>query len=99
MSVISVYLIVLFLKGSSHVSTSSNPRETVVTALEQANAISNIANSLLQPHIDEENILKAQVSFYMCVSTYTHTHTDTHTHAQGCVCVCVCVVCVCVCII
>ena len=67
MSIISVWLIVLFLKGSSHVSTSSNPREIVVTALEQANAISNVANSLLQPHIDEENILKAQVSFYMCV--------------------------------
>lgn len=53
----------LFLKGSSHVSTSSNPREIVVTAMEQANTISNVANSLLQPHIDEENILKAQVSF------------------------------------
>ena len=71
MSVISVWLIVLFLKGSSHVSTSSNPREIVVTALEQANAISNVANSLLQPHIDEENILKAQVSFvYMYLHIY-----------------------------
>ena len=53
----------LSLKGSSHVSTSSNPREIVVTAMEQAITISNVANSLLQPHIDEENILKAQVSF------------------------------------
>ena len=90
MSVISVWLIVLFLKGSSHVSTSSNPREIVVTALEQANAISNVANSLLQPHIDEENILKAQVSFCMCVSTNTNTH---NTHTRVCVCVCLCVSC------
>ena len=86
MSVILVWLIVLFLKGSSHVSTSSNPREIVVTALEQANAISNVANSLLQPHIDEENILKAQVNCYMCVSTYTNTYnTHTHTHTRMCV--------------
>jgi len=49
-------------KGSSHVSTSSNPREIVVTAMDQANAISNVANSLLQPQIDEDSILKAQVS-------------------------------------
>ena len=61
-SVVSLWLM-LSLKGSSHVSTSSNPREIVVTAMEQANTISNVANSLLQPHIDEENILKAQVSF------------------------------------
>ena len=81
MSVISVWLIVLFFKGSSHVSTSSNPREIVVTALEQANAISSVANSLLQPHIDEENILKAQVSFvymylhiYRIASNYGQSH-------------------------
>lgn len=52
----------IYFKGSSQVSTSSNPREIVVSALEQANTISNVANSLLQPQIDEDNILKAQVS-------------------------------------
>ena len=60
-----------YFKGSSHVSTSSNPREIVVSALEQANAISSVANSLLQPQIDEDNILKAQVSIllhgYICI--------------------------------
>ena len=54
-----------YFKGSSQVSTSSNPREIVVSAMEQANTISSIANSLLQPHIDEDNILKAQVSILL----------------------------------
>lgn len=52
----------IYFKGSSQVSTSSNPREIVVSAMEQASTISNVANSLLQPQIDEDNILKAQVS-------------------------------------
>ena len=54
-----------YFKGSSQVSTSSNPREIIVSAMEQANTISNVANSLLQPHIDEDNILKAQVSILL----------------------------------
>ena len=36
-----------------------------MSAMEQANTISNVANSLLQPHIDEDNILKAQVSILL----------------------------------
>ena len=50
-------------------STSSNPREIVVSAMEQASTISSVANSLLQPQIDEDNILKAQVSIllYVCL--------------------------------
>ena len=59
-------------------STSSNPREIVVSAMEQASTISNVANSLLQPQIDEDNILKAQVSIMLyicllyCMQMYTY---------------------------
>ena len=38
--------------------------------MEQANAISNVANSLLQPQIDEDNILKAQVSILWVKYSY-----------------------------
>lgn len=55
-------------------STSSNPRDIVVTAMEQANTISNIANSLLQPQIDEDSILKAQVS--LCLSQCSHMYVE-----------------------
>ena len=39
--------------------------------MEQANTISNVANSLLQPQIEEDSILKAQVSILLYEYSYS----------------------------
>ncbi|XP_065902948.1 rho guanine nucleotide exchange factor 12-like isoform X2 [Dysidea avara] len=46
--------------GSSQFSTSSNPGDIVVSAIEQANTISAVANSLLQSRVDKDAIITAQ---------------------------------------
>ena len=44
-----------------------------MSAMQQANAISNVANSLLQPQIDENNILKAQVIISILLYEYSYS--------------------------